>query len=227
MAGFLVLPFLLSTASSQAAKTNKQGPPATQPAAPPAGSGERLPAKHEEHEKPQPIHWGDVATWVGSLGSLGALIAATIAAIQAKKLYMLELVRDDRADRDRQSQLAEERRRQASRVSVWVVWRQQMARSSSNIPVICARNASDLPVYAVRLTLQKSDGTVVTTEDLSVLPPANDPQELPQLPAPGVGSVVSQPLLVSTTFRDAAGIVWSRDTLGVLTELHTQSPTVT
>src|SRR5262249_2666315 len=75
------------------------------------------------------------------------------------------------------------------------------------------RNASETPVYQSHVTItDPAEPNEVTRIRFGVVPPADQPVFHPVLPAADRRVIV--------TFTDAAGVRWSRDAYGRLTELQ-------
>lgn len=107
------------------------------------------------------IHWGDVPTWVLAVTTLLALVAAAFAGVVAYELLRMELGRDRRAEQERSEQREADRRAQASRVAAWFgrwenldLWANAPTGPALDMTARGAaiRNASDLPVYEVRVS---------------------------------------------------------------------------
>lgn len=154
------------------------------------------------------IDWGDVPTWIGAIGTVLAVLAAIYAGLQAKRVYLIERERDHRADEDR-------RRTQAVAISGWVTESGGHS-AASEWPILEIMNASTLPVYDVVATVTGSDGIPLISEKFYSIAPASSPLQRPLvLHERATGAV---PLLVSLTFRDASGLIWCRDSRGVISE---------
>jgi len=159
---------------------------------------------------------GSVPTWV-------AVVVATVAAGFAYAAWRRERNRDE-------DRVAERRRSQASLVAGWVY------PSGNPVTWVAAvRNASELPVFDVVLE-------VVNTElpDLSLPYRLIEPGETYKDPIRAAGwgtldvvtmSAVLQvaddhaPVAARTSFRDNAGIRWTRDEYGRLDEASNQRTT--
>ena len=164
------------------------------------------------------VQWGDVPTWIGAVATVGALAGAAVAAGIAYRLYRIESTRDQEAANER-------RRAQATRISGWyglTTYREDLPRSKSRqFWKATVRNASDLPVYDVRIEFRKTvtrdgappEGAVPGHKDIPVLPPGTE-----QLDGPDDGRDYS----VALRYRDAAGVVWYRDAQGLLAEVENQ-----
>lgn len=180
-------------------------------------------------------HWGDVPTWVGAVGTLGAFWTGGWL-----------LVREMRAGRERddlQRRADEEaRRRQASQVAVWPDRVQlEGARGRELVAVVQVANASGLPVYDATLLYVSAEGGSITPRPLQVVAPGQDTVQVPETLGdfhlgvaggngwvkhqPGVGSSETagpdhEPyrFTVGITFRDGAGVWWTRRSDGTLVE---------
>jgi hypothetical protein len=165
---------------------------------------------------------GELAALISAVASLGALSAAIAAALQTKKLFGIESGRDQIAEAERRQLQAERNRQQASCISAWVLLRKVPNDPERAFLVIAARNASELPIYALRLAVFDSSGREIVAEQVAVLPPEDTPLELPQVAlcdyrfASDAASM--QALAVQLTFLDASGRAWCRDVRGVLEE---------
>jgi arabinogalactan oligomer / maltooligosaccharide transport system substrate-binding protein len=167
------------------------------------------------------LNWGDVATWVSAVGALGALAAAIVVAIQTKRIYLLESMRDQIAEDSRKQLLLEQRRSQASRISCWLTVKELPGQSDKGFLAIVVRNASEMPVYSVVLHVVDKDGHAVAAERIAVLPPADNPLELPQTAICDnrlAGPRATENLDVLVSFRDSSGVEWARDDAGRLLE---------
>jgi hypothetical protein len=165
------------------------------------------------------LNWGDVPTWVG-------VLFAGVAGLIAYRLYQIENKRD-RQNAERLDRLEQEgTRRQANQICGWYGVMNELAEHASGADIpgtgwgAIIRNASDLPVYNVMIFFYyKADLAVQESSrrgDLavSVVPPGES-----FLPAPQ--SVLDQAdspdrHVVAMMFRDAAGLIWTRETDGEL-----------
>jgi hypothetical protein len=165
------------------------------------------------------VDWGDVPTWVGSVSATFALLGAFMAVWQATKVYKLERARDEETRLERVDRERTDRRKQAARVSAWLD--QVRSQRSETLPIyaFAVRNASDLPVYDVRLStsMVTEQSVMAEAEDhILVLPPSDSPRLVPILDCKEGSSPASGVLL---RFTDAAGVRWERNMMGVLKEI--------
>lgn len=165
------------------------------------------------------IDWGDAPTWAGV--TLAAAAGAT-----GLLIYRIESRRDREAAQAQMERLSMQMQAQAALVCAWYDFRQTV-KSNPDGRGLCAtaRNASDLPVYDVRLRFRlvefdrpgESRALLDLTSFLPVLPPGEDElfiqgpiEEQEKLEHP-----LGMPL-VSMTFRDAAERKWTRHFDGTL-----------
>jgi hypothetical protein len=172
---------------------------------------------------------GDLAALVSAFGAVGALIAAIVAARQANKLFQLESERDRIAEADRKQLQAAKDQEQASSISAWVLLKKVPNDPERAFLVVATRNASELPIYALKLRVLGPDGKEVIAEQVAVLPPGDSPVELPQIALceyrSASDSEAMRGLAVQMTFLDASGKCWRRDADGTLHNLpSTPSP---
>jgi hypothetical protein len=180
------------------------------------------------------------AEWVAAIATVVAVGAATYAGLKARDaattardLFEQEQRRDDRIERmDRQAQ--------AAKIAVWleVVTRQSM-RFQSTIgewpgPALMLRNASDVPVYDLRIGYHTGERfpEPIATETLPILPPVDVP--LDHDPAQAIHDLFGSyeknhagfldVLRVAVEFTDSSNITWKRDIHGALTELRNPTP---
>jgi arabinogalactan oligomer/maltooligosaccharide transport system substrate-binding protein len=163
------------------------------------------------------VQWGDVPAWISAVATAGAFAGAIVAAKAAYKLYNIESARDQEAARER-------RLDQARRISVWyglTIYREDLPGGKSRkFWKATVRNSSELPVYAVRVEFHEAvaqEGSPSTSvepnhTDIPLLPP-----ETIQIDAPDDSK---HDYMVAVRFRDAGGIVWYRDTQGLLVEVR-------
>lgn len=155
------------------------------------------------------LDYGDVPTWLATSG-------AGLAVFFASRAYRAEVARDQRAE----AMLAQS---QAARIAVWdgesIDQRMQNPWGRESLPRIMLRNASDLPVYEVRVFSYrfrwKEPAKISPSGEWSVgvLPPTTEP-----LPRLAVEDKDADSHVYAIEFRDAAGRVWHRDREGVLHE---------
>ncbi|MBM0275787.1 hypothetical protein [Micromonospora tarensis] len=184
----------------------------------------------------RPWELGDLATWLGATANVATVILALAAALVGYRVYKVESGRDARAERERRERAADERRVQASLISVWY------GRSAESTPLFGRSgwsaynwggwivNASDSPVYDAtlrfhRLSTPTSAAASWTNGVIRVVPPYRGellvsvngeaaPDDLTDDERNG-------DLEVSLLFRDAAGRRWLRDRRGYLHEKGT------
>lgn len=179
--------------------------------------------------------WGDVATWVLAVTTLLAFVAAAFAGLVAYQLLAVESARDLRAEEERAERRDADRRAQAARVTAWYgTWRSRSVFPQSPMPDWPAygaviRNASDLPVYDVRVAfcigvdpaagVDWRSGMRYSSPDLiPVVPPGEERAEIPNQTRDQEAAGESEAKwLVALEFTDAAGHRWLRDPRGRLT----------
>lgn len=153
------------------------------------------------------LKYGDVPTWV-------ATTAAIVAAIFAGLVYRREERRDARRE-------AERRQAQATKVAAWVD-----LPSGEGVVHVHIRNASDVPVYDVRVSIHRTpevkpyepvEYQPAYRWELSVVPPGTEPRLIP-LPTDELFGGSPKRFVTSMTFHDAAGIYWFRNAYGELFE---------
>lgn len=167
------------------------------------------------------LDYGDVPTWFSALGGIGALIAATVAARASLAVLKVETERDNDADERAQ-------RAQADLVAVW------LDRDKGDIPWhLIIANESKVPVYALRVVIVLGSAThgdeKRITRYLPVVRPGGKASRLPGLvkdlkarfpeeEAKNFNWIanVLDVCEVWVTFRDAAGVVWTRSSTGYL-----------
>ena len=156
------------------------------------------------------VQWGDVAGWLQGLGSLVALGFAAAAVVVTRRTYRIESDRDRVNAEAREAQAAFTRRAQAALVSAW--WGSDQHGTWGAF----VRNASEVPVYQVYLTVvgadDRSDGH---KSHYLVVPPG----------AALFTAIEGDPAVraarrVKLSFTDAAGVRWLRNQFGRLTELQ-------
>lgn len=161
------------------------------------------------------VQWGDAAAWVGSVGSSVALLLT----------YALL-----RVTREEQRALREEQRRdQAKSVSAWCETVEPSQASEPDRVTVRLQNASDEPIYGVRVAV----GSDWWSEPIQYVEVG-----LPYVIAPhysglhtasiragrSVGDTYEQSPPVEVIFCDAGGRFWRRDRYGGLTELTRNLP---
>jgi hypothetical protein len=175
----------------------------------------------------------DGASWIEAISTLAAVVIATIAALFAGRAFVLEDRRERRAQQDLQQF-------QAARVAVWAEVAKTRAQQGGRLRTypgqltIHLRNASDLPVTQVTVTLQlhgtKVDGNRWTTwgddVEFPLLPPASTPRaeqvRLPQRFADEWADYVDDggpEVTLAVSFRDSNNRWWVRYFDGTLEEL--------
>ena len=181
-----------------------------------------------------------VASWVEAIATVLALGAAGVASVFAWRAYHLEVERNDQYSRERA-------RAQAERFSGWCGQADIEVRLSSGTvfsagmtDAILLRNASDLPLYRVHVTLRTLDGSNMGTHEVGTVPPDNEPtivqltpemresvdearQEYEATYADRAASSIVIPsafaLEVELIFTDAAKVAWRRTADGALDPL--------
>ena len=166
--------------------------------------------------------------WLGAVSTAFAFLAAMYAARYAARMWVLETVREERA--------------QAALVAGW--YDQKTVGSSGKLHAteepeghpalvgesytvtgIYLRNASQVPVTDVRYRLFIGDGPISTPVSIGLLPPSTEPV-FAEIPSGEVKRPEGQPLrvglrpTVELEFRDAAGLRWQRDPEGRLHRLR-------
>jgi hypothetical protein len=178
--------------------------------------------------------WGNVPTWVLAVTTLLAFVAAAFAAVATYELLRVESRRHAVALEAQRQREEAQRREQASRVAAWY------GRWSSVVkgPGMTAdhrewlrcgaiiSNASDLPVYNVRVSLcvavEPSAGLAWRQGErfagaLRLMPPGQEHIELPDHVRTEEEASGNQPTwLVAIEFTDASGVQWLRDPRGRL-----------
>jgi hypothetical protein len=182
----------------------------------------------------RPWELGDVATWISAAANVATVILATIAAGVGYRVYKVESGRDARAELDRRERTADERRAQASLVSVWY-GRSPESRSEQRGRMTWILydwggwivNASETPVYDAVLRFYRlaTDGMGHASwqaDLIKVVPPYRGELLVPRgdnAPNDLTDAECHGDLEVSLEFRDAAGRYWLRDRHGFLHEL--------
>lgn len=178
------------------------------------------------------LNWGDVPTWVLALTTLLAFVAAAFAGVVAYDLLQIERARDATAALEAQDRQEAERRAQASRVAAWYsTWEEQepftQVRRLGRHWGAVIRNASDLPVYGLRVLfcvpvphgsgLTWRQGERFLSPPRAIVPPGECTVELPDDIRQDVEADGHEPeWLVAFEFADAAGGRWLRDPQGRL-----------
>ncbi len=165
-----------------------------------------------------------------ALDSMTSVLAVSgnVIAVGAAALASWASVRTLRIERNRDRLAAtKDQREQAARVSAW------MSRNSDDIattvarparPSIEGRNASDLPIYNVRVYLwiaTPNAEDVYLWIDVKVMAPTDRTKVLsdPDLGTPRQQQLMARGSGVSMEFTDSAGTRWYRARNGVLHEL--------
>jgi len=188
------------------------------------------------------LHWGDVPTWVLATTTLLAFVAAAFAGVVAYELLRVEHARDRRAERERAEQKEADRRVQASKVAAWYAetpMRQidygaddadhgsVTITSGDRFRGAAIRNASDLPVYQVRVSFcvpadpwqDWREGERYSEPLRNPLPPGSAtvalPDDIRQQEEASAGKLtVAWQVVIE--FTDAGGERWRRDADGRL-----------
>lgn len=139
----------------------------------------------------------------------------------------LEAAELTEALKQRQHDAAEQRRKQAARVTAWLTWEEDAGPSWGAL----VRNASDEPVFDIRVFFHHiretegggyqavSQGGPPPRETIGVLPPGEDRfVAIPQNVRAMFGSIIidDRTCAASVEFTDAAGNRWERDPRGAL-----------
>jgi hypothetical protein len=173
------------------------------------------------------FHWGDVPTWLMAVTTLLALAAAVFAGMVA---YALLSIEDERDLKGRRDQAEEQARKVAAWYDTWEappLFGPDAPRPALEPEVVQGArisNASDLPVYHVRVSFcvpvdpwqDWREGVRYTPPKVrTVLPPGNETQELPDdVREQHQQSTAEWQVVIE--FTDAAGKVWRRDAQGRL-----------
>jgi hypothetical protein len=183
------------------------------------------------------LHWGDVPTWVLAATTLLAFVAAAFAGVVAYDLLRIESGRDEAAARDRASRRDAEQREQAGKVAAWFgTWDSPFPARPGSSQFMQAhgaviRNASDLPVYQVRITFcvaTSSDSGAPwqarevcdSPEPILVIPPGVRTAEIPDGVRERETDGENEPKwLVGIQFIDADGRSWLRAPSGQLRQV--------
>ncbi|MEV5001957.1 hypothetical protein [Nocardioides sp. LML1-1-1.1] len=174
----------------------------------------------------------DLAQWFAAAATAATLVAAIVAAMFAAGAFSLETAREERYRED-------QRRHQAERIASWVSLgplEYGMKHVTSTV-TLHVRNATDLPVYEVRvdiLLVIRIGGTVLTHDDFRifpVVPPGPVTTEKRQSMSIRMPDIVlnastderrsliedsTDEVLVSLSFRDTGNRWWRRTPTGVL-----------
>ena len=162
----------------------------------------------------------EIAPWLSVVGTVVAIGAAILATWAALRTLKLERARDAAASKTAQ-------RAQATGVSAWMSRRADDIASTAARPAspsIEGRNASDLPIYDVKVYLwvgSARNQQAFTWIDVAVMPPTDTTEVLSYY---DVGTPEQQEIMnsnsgVSMEFTDAAGFRWYRARGGALHEL--------
>jgi hypothetical protein len=181
------------------------------------------------------LAWGDVPTWVLAALTLLAFVAAAFAGVVAYDLLRVENRRDAQA-------AGADLRAQAGKVAAWYgFWRTEITYSGgagSGPPSwphwgAVIRNASDLPVYDVRVTFcvavilppgpgprWQVEERYSSREPILVIPPGEEKTEIPADVREREAQGGNEPKwLVGILFTDADGRRWQRAPSGQLRPL--------
>ena len=171
------------------------------------------------HTPPQ-IQWGDVPTWLGALATVAAVVGAFW-------VVRIEIAREGRTEALDLERRAKDRAAQAMQVAAWPVIRPTVG-SGGSVPRVLIRNASTLPVYEVNATPHRDHTQLNDCPITDFLPPGEDvlvgfSNGALDYGRDGDGNDVWDPSAVRRTrialrFRDAAGVWWSLDADGHLSE---------
>jgi hypothetical protein len=160
------------------------------------------------------------ALWATALVTFLGFVAATFAGVVAYRLYQAESARDKLvANANRQAQ--------AALVAAWIA--EGTKGASAGQRVLMVRNASELPVRQAQFRL--ACGNDVCPASMSLLPPGRKAIEVPTGLAvaqflndkDNAGRYINRGIALTTTFADAAGVWWERDTYGQLFEKRSPS----
>lgn len=175
------------------------------------------------------LDWGDVPTWVSALVSALTLVGLVLTVIYARHIYRIESERDKHAAEERSARDEAERRSQAEKIAAWFAPAPSTA-LEENMFGAFVRNASDLPVFDIYPVFQPaSDGEPTAGgdwffENIAVLPPHETkfmPLELAEDEYEEVPHHLRNGMfLVEITFRDAAGVRWTRSADGLLVQTN-------
>ena len=183
-------------------------------------------------------HWGDVPAWIGAISTAGAFATGGV-------LLRRESREGRRRDDERRQDEVERRQRQAGSVAAWPdrisSQSPRSVFSDTYRSIVRVFNASTLPVYDATLLFVAGTGSVLPrpigvvspgSEDLEVDEHLQD-EHFPQHPGwlrldsrtgpdgdRGSAGPDQDPYLFSVgiSFRDAAGVWWTRRPDGVLVE---------
>ncbi|MFC0504198.1 hypothetical protein [Micromonospora costi] len=177
---------------------------------------------------------GDVATWIGALANAATLGLALAAGIVSYNIYKIESGRDRRAEDERRERAFDARRDQASLVSAWfdkravssvvIASSDGVKRIPNNTAGARILNASNLPIYDVRVSFRLFPAMLRLGDPIRAVPPHKGevvsrlPDEMWQLLPEGDVELLVD---VALEFRDAAGRCWKRDFDGFLSEAPT------
>ena len=192
---------------------------------------------------------GSMADWVAAIATVAAFGAAILAARYAAGAFRLESDREGQLLRAQQTAQAALVAVWPDRfVTSWLPEHDGVDTADGIAGAVAMlRNASDVPVTNVHVDfrvlladaegLAEANSTYLGGEDLAVLPPSTEPREIkwflgldpvmiPEVPmlddggdGPPSGTYDSSRLVVDITFRDAAGVLWHRDSGGQLAEV--------
>lgn len=126
------------------------------------------------------MKWTDeLSAWSGGVSALLALTGGFVAVLAARAAWKaLELQRKQVTDQSNQLRMIDEDRRTAaaSRFAMWII----QAKDNEADFAVEYRNANDLPVYDITLTVYKIDA-VLCQEPLKILPPTAGVTALPDI----------------------------------------------
>ncbi len=152
----------------------------------------------------------EAATWIGAIATVGLSIGAGVAAIFAIMAFRKQSEEVRFLQSEAAREIRERRRAQATQVFAWADER-PMANDADMRLAACLRNASQQPIYDIRLgwaeTAQGSRGVLLPGEEHVM---------------PGAGAVIADGKVpVWAEFRDCAAVRWRTTSRGELTELLT------
>ncbi len=167
-----------------------------------------------------------------------AFIAAAFGGLVAYELLKIESCRDRNAAEEREQRRDAERRSQAGKVAAWYgTWRSEVVISSGGHSSsqtwphwgALISNASDLPVYNVRITYHVAVNPErrgvewdaaerhVSPDTIPVIPPGVEKSGIPDGVRQAEEADGNEPRwLVAVSFTDADGRRWRRDPYGKL-----------
>ncbi|MGH1563049.1 hypothetical protein [Mumia sp. DW29H23] len=165
----------------------------------------------------------ELEAWATVLAAGAAIVALFFARAAWKREQSVEkkLLASQKASR------RAEKRAQAEKVAAWLntdVEDHTLAGDPILSHSLAVRNASDAPVYDVKLVIYHRDEELTLPVFTDVIPPTNEPENLELVPeeAAKLNELLlgdpwgPGPLLVSIKFQDASGRRWHRDRFGNL-----------